>query len=92
MVDSAQEIIKKAQLWDALMSSGRIRLLGYVGLGKRQDKTIPRYAHMGLEFWTEISDFGDTPEHRKANAEVVALIQEFAEKMITNGQKDTAGN
>lgn len=83
---------EKALLWDALLSSGRIRLLGYSGLGKFTDPTIPRYAHMGLEFWTEISNFGDKPEHIEANKQAAALITEYAMRVVENGQENSTGN
>lgn len=85
-------VTEKALLWDALLNSGRIRILGYAGLGRFTDPTIPRYAHMGLEFWTEISNFGDKPEHVEANKEAAALITEYAMRMVENEQENTEGN
>ncbi len=59
-------IKRKAKMWDALMNSGRIRLLGSSGLGSKD------YQHMGIDIW---STYPDQPDNTPAKEALVTYVE-----------------
>ncbi len=48
-----QELVRDANRWRALMSSERIRVMGYAGFKDGKPRTDNSYLHIGVEFWNK---------------------------------------
>ena len=76
-----REMMRKAELWDAFTSLGRIRTLGWAKLGEEG------YQHLGFELWT----FYGTPEEydfTESNAESIKNLEIFLDAWILTKQKE----
>jgi hypothetical protein len=65
----------KAARWDAFMSQGRIRILGWAKLGEIG------YQHMGFEIWTQYGKPGEY-DFTKENAEAVQHIETYMDAWL----------
>jgi len=78
MNDKAEQLKErdeKAEMWDGLLSSQRIRIIGTAGM----DSPEGEYRHFGMEIWSKFSgDCGD-----ELNAKLITG-NEYGRKVLTD--------
>ncbi len=65
VVEEIEEIKRDAKRWNALINSGRIRILGTAGIGN------PEYQHFGMEIWSEYGLDYKNKEEQKYGVETL---------------------
>ncbi|WP_295822673.1 hypothetical protein [uncultured Deinococcus sp.] len=69
LLDDHRAVQEKAALWDALLGSARLRLLGWA------DPTTEGYAHVGLEAWTVYPGHDFTESNHRAREVITAYAR-----------------
>jgi hypothetical protein len=92
------DIVRNAQLFDAMLTMGRIRLLGWAGFSQdgripTQDEVDNGYRHFGAEFWStyDLSGFKDdlVQQCKEQTEQGANIIRKYAEQcfLLKNGLK-----
>jgi hypothetical protein len=72
-MEGNDEQARKAELWDGLLSSGRIRILGTAGMGSPEGE----YRHFGMEIWSSYGKKGEY-DFDKDNEYGKAVLEKYA--------------
>ena len=72
---------RKATLWDAFTSLGRIRTLGWANLGEQG------YQHIGFELWTLYGMPEDNYDFTESNTESLKNLEIFLDAWIKTNEE-----
>lgn len=96
--DELQREKLAANCWRALMSSGRLRMMGWTGFGNPKEGRPPDtdgYRHMGMEFWTVFNTDRGSPAVReivaRENVQARGILQQYVTERMRQIEQSRIG-